>query len=156
MKKNHKILLKKMFIVAIALGTIWFAWKFIFLKPYLDDFKEQREKYENIVDFLSDEFSKVDDDVIIYISNDFKDLKGIEIPENISKDLEYICLNSKKRYSYITITSTSISFETDETGYYSVVYTTSPVTDVVFNKRQFRWLRNGFKWYEVGVFSFLG
>ena len=146
---------------AIALGTMWIAWHFIFLQPYLDGFKEQRAKYENIVYFLLDEFSETDDAVTISILNEFNDLEvegvEIEIPENISEDLEYICLNSyKKKYSYISITSTSISFDTDETGYYSVVYTALPVADVVFNERQFRWLRNGFNWYEVGVFSFLG
>lgn len=151
---------KFMLIILSVIILFWILWHFLDASPRIKNFKEQQPKYENIVSFLLDEMKLSGDNLIISIRENYTTLtmdgEPINMPDDVANDLEYICLNNYKYvtggYAAIRITQTSVAFAHDETGFYTVIYTTNPIKDVYFTEHNlpFQWLKSDLNWYEVG------
>ena len=136
-KKIFKKPLKFLGIIIIVYILFYILDNFIDSNPHIDNFEEQQEKYENIVEFAISQVPSRDGS-ILNITDSFKGLKlndiQLEVPEDIKQDLYYICTNDHNYSSpsYLRVSDTYVSFEGGKNGNYDILYTENIFKDIIF------------------------
>ena len=126
-------------------------------KPHIENFEQLSDDYETIAQLASDTYREVAPDEE-YIIIDIYDgnLKYNETILSLTREQQDIVLSVSESFNYLRVCNDAVFFCDDETGYYGLVYSKSPLTalykaEVPQKGREYHRINSC--WYEWGVWG---